>query len=170
MLKFIDDNDFLLIDKYKQNEDGSISWVCADGELTHSGIIREGMIRENGDETIDVWAKLQGKIESGEITIEGKSQEEIEAEQIAEFKSSREKLVSESVVTVSTGKSFDAHKDAITNLANSVIKHLGEPDDTVIKWSTADVGTGVMVDCTYAEIKEAHKLAVEYVEAVWGIE
>lgn len=169
MLKFINDNDFLLVDKYKQNEDGSIGWIYNDGNAVHSGFIREGMARVNGDEIIDVWAKLQGKIASKVVTVKGKTQDEINAEQIAEFKASREALISKSIVEVSTGKRFDANKDAITNLSNSVIKHIGEPEDTPINWSTADVGTGVMVECTYAEIKEAHKLAVEYVESVWGI-
>lgn len=47
MLKFIDENDFLLVDTYKENEDGSVSWVYdeGDGLPTHSGIIREGFKR-----------------------------------------------------------------------------------------------------------------------------
>lgn len=89
---------------------------------------------------------------------------------ISEFKASRQALVDNSIVTVSTGKSFDADEKSISRLLNSIIKHLHDTDDTVIKWSTADVDTGVMVDCTKAEIVEAHKLAVEYVEKVWSIE
>ena len=88
---------------------------------------------------------------------------------ISEFKASRQALVDKSIVTVSTGKSFDADEQSISRLLNSIIKHLHDADDTVIKWSTADVDTGVMVDCTKAEIVEAHKLAVEYVEQVWSI-
>ena len=44
MLKFIDENDFLKVDTFKENEDGSVSWVWDEGEglPTHSGIIREG--------------------------------------------------------------------------------------------------------------------------------
>lgn len=47
MLKFIDENDFLLVDTYKENEDGSVSWVYDEGEglPTHSGVIREGFKR-----------------------------------------------------------------------------------------------------------------------------
>lgn len=89
---------------------------------------------------------------------------------ISEFKASRQALVDNSIVTVSTGKSFDADEQSISRLLNSIIKHLHDNDDTIIKWSTADVSTGVMVDCTKAEIVEAHKLAVEYVEQVWSID
>lgn len=88
---------------------------------------------------------------------------------ISDFKASRQELVDNSIVTVSTGKSFDADEQSISRLLNSIIKHLHDTDDTVIKWSTADVDTGVMVDCTKAEIVEAHKLAVEYVEQVWAL-
>lgn len=45
MLKFIDENDFLLVDKYKQNDDGTVSWTYTDGDATHSGFLREGMTR-----------------------------------------------------------------------------------------------------------------------------
>jgi hypothetical protein len=88
---------------------------------------------------------------------------------ISEFKASRQALVDSSVVKVSTGKRFDADEQSISRLLNSIIKNLHDADDTIIKWSTADVDTGVMVDCTKAEIVEAHKLAVEYVEQVWSI-
>jgi hypothetical protein len=65
MLKFIDENDFLLVDTYKENEDGSVSWVYDEGEglPTHYGVIREGFKRftqdsDGSDKEIDVWAKL----------------------------------------------------------------------------------------------------------------
>lgn len=45
MLTFLNDNDFLLVDKYKQNEDGSVSWTYNDGNAVHSGFLREGMAR-----------------------------------------------------------------------------------------------------------------------------
>tara|TARA_A200000113_G_scaffold218982_1_gene227178 strand:- start:193 stop:798 length:606 start_codon:yes stop_codon:yes gene_type:complete len=99
MLEFIDENDFLLVDTYKENEDGSVSWVYDEGEglPTHSGVIREGFKRitpeqqgtedvvvgqdEEGnditeeqpkmvDVEIDVWAKLLEKETSGEIFIQ----------------------------------------------------------------------------------------------------
>jgi hypothetical protein len=99
MLKFIDESDFLLVDTYKENEDGSVSWVWDEGERlpTHSGIIREGFKRytqeQQGIETIvigqddegnditeeqpkmvdveiDVWAKLLEKETSGAIFIQ----------------------------------------------------------------------------------------------------
>lgn len=49
MLQFINEDDFLkegII--FKENEDGSVSWVWDEGEglPTHSGIIREGFIRK----------------------------------------------------------------------------------------------------------------------------
>ncbi len=61
MLNFIDENDFLLVDKYKQNDDGSINWTYSDGNATHSGFIREGMTRTiqvpDGTEQVKVGSK-----------------------------------------------------------------------------------------------------------------
>lgn len=99
MLKFIDENDFLLVDTFKENEDGSVSWVWDEGEglPTHSGVIREGFKRytqeqqgteevvvgqdEDGNDVIeeqpkmvdveiDVWAKLLEKESENVIFIQ----------------------------------------------------------------------------------------------------
>lgn len=45
MLKFIDESDFLKVDSFKENEDGSVSWTWDEGvdKPTHSGIIFEGL-------------------------------------------------------------------------------------------------------------------------------
>jgi hypothetical protein len=169
MLKFIDENDFLLVDKYKQNDDGSVGWIFVDGEVTHSGAIYEGMTRVEGEETIDIWAKLQAKVASNTIIVEGETQDEIDAKQIEAFKTSRNQLVSQSVVTTSTGKRFQGDKESVAIMLSTIIEHMDEPDDTIIEWSTEDVGTGIMVECTKAEIVEAHSLAVAYVRSVWGI-
>lgn len=60
MLKFIDENDFLLVDTFKENADGSVSWEYDEGEglPTHSGVIYEGFVRDiqlqTGTEEIQV--------------------------------------------------------------------------------------------------------------------
>ncbi|ENN99817.1 MULTISPECIES: DUF4376 domain-containing protein [Pseudoalteromonas] len=62
MLKFINENDFLLVDRYKQNEAGSIGWIYNDGNAVHSGFIREGMTRTiqvpDGTEQVKVGEKI----------------------------------------------------------------------------------------------------------------
>lgn len=92
MLKFIDENDFLLVDVFKENEDGTVMWVWNEGEglRTHSGMLFEGFIRvdENG-ETIDVWKNLIAlskaeKIKVQWLTDEDKTQIEAERQQQAE--------------------------------------------------------------------------------------
>lgn len=52
MLQFTNENDFLKVDTFKENEDGSISWVWDEGEglTTHSGVIREGFKRYTQEE------------------------------------------------------------------------------------------------------------------------
>lgn len=88
---------------------------------------------------------------------------------LTRFVQTRITLIDENIVTVSTGKKFDADEDSMNRLCNAVIKHLDKPDSHIVKWSTADVGTGVMVDCTKAEIVEAHGLATDYFGQVWDI-
>ncbi len=70
MLKFIDENDFLLVDKYKQNEDGSVSWVFKDGELTHSGCLFDGFTVKSVENDIDAWAILKELEKEKKITVE----------------------------------------------------------------------------------------------------
>ena len=99
MLQFIDENDFLKVDTFKENEDGTVAWVWNEGEglPTHSGIIREGFKRytqeqqgtedvvvgqddEGNDITeeqpvivaveIDVWGKFQELLSKEIITLE----------------------------------------------------------------------------------------------------
>lgn len=72
MLKFINDNDFLLADSYRQNEGGSVSWVYDEGEgkYTHSGVIFDGLIREvqvqDGTESVLVGTK---KVKIGQESV-----------------------------------------------------------------------------------------------------
>lgn len=80
---------------------------------------------------------------------------------ISNFRAKRQELIDNLVVTISTGKSFDANEKSIQRLTASVVSNLTKPDDFIIEWSTADVGTGIMVDCTKSEIKEALFLATE---------
>jgi len=88
---------------------------------------------------------------------------------LEKFVKTRVELIARNVVTVSSGKNFDADEASINRLGNAVIKHMHNPDNHIVKWSTADVPTGVMVDCTKAEIVEAHDLATDYFGDVWDV-
>lgn len=84
------------------------------------------------------------------------------------FRADRQGLLDEAVVSISTGKLFDADEQSIIRLSQALIRTEGLPDDSIIPWSTADVSTGVMVDCTRAEIKEAHTNAVDNMSLIWS--
>lgn len=86
------------------------------------------------------------------------------------FKASRQKMLDNAVVTISTGKSFDADELSINRMVNAILAAIDEPDTFIIKWSTADTGTGELVDCTLLELKEAHKLAMQNMASIWSIE
>lgn len=86
------------------------------------------------------------------------------------FKLRRQQQVDTAIVTVSTGKKFDADEVSITRIANAIIKHWDLGPTETLPWSTADVGTGVMVDITKAELIEAHGLATDAFAAAWAIE
>ena len=85
------------------------------------------------------------------------------------FKTERQKLIDNAKVTIASGKSFDADETSITRLANALIKHWDLEPTGIIPWSTAEVGAGEMVDCTKAEIIEAHQLATDNFAATWQI-
>lgn len=201
MLKFIDEADFLLVDTFKENEDGSVSWRYYEEATAkkHSGDIFDGFTRTktvgsgteqvqvgtdaDGNpvfetqptfttETIDVWQTMLNKEQSGEIFIQWRTQEDKDAadaeQQIQAFKASRQKLMDEAVVTTSDGNQYDADETSISRMANAIIA-AQEEDVTALEWSLADTGTGVMTSVTLADIKEAHKLAVQNMGSIWSI-
>jgi hypothetical protein len=88
---------------------------------------------------------------------------------LEKFVKTRVELIARNVVTVSTGKRFDADEDSINRLCNAKVKHIDKPDNHIVMWSTADVGTGVMIECTKAEIVEAHTLATDFFGEVWDV-
>lgn len=96
-----------------------------------------------------------------------KTAEQINEEaKLSNFKSNRQSQLDSAIVTVSTGKSFDADEKSITRLHNA-ITYIKEHSVAEIPWSTADVDSGVMVACSADEIIEAHRLAVENMTALW---
>ena len=99
-----------------------------------------------------------------------KTAEKIEEEaKLSNFKSNRQSQLDSAIVTTSSGKSFDADEKSITRLHNA-ITYIDKHNATSIPWSTADVGSGIMVDCTSDEIIEAHRLAVENMTSLWTLE
>jgi len=175
MLKFIDENDFLLVDTYKENEDGSVSWVYNEGEglPTHSGVIRQGFTRLGSDDnTIDIWQNLLTKEQSGEIYIQRLTQENRDSiaqqEQVDQFKASRQQLLDSAIVTTSNSNQYDADEQSISRMANAILA-AQRKGITDIQWSLADTPTGVMTDVTLADLEEAHELAVENMASIWSI-
>ncbi len=175
MLKFIEESDFLKVDTFKENEDGSISWMWDEGEglPTHSGVIREGFKRkDSAGNTIDVWQTLLAKEQSGEIYIQRLTQENRDSiaqqEQVDQFKASRQQLLDIAVVTTSNGNKYDADEQSISRMANAILA-AQRKDLTNIQWSLADTPTGVMTDVTLADLEEAHELAVENMASIWSI-
>lgn len=96
--------------------------------------------------------------------------EVLEPYKVTIFKLQRQSQIDNAVVQISTGKTFDADELSITRMANALIKHWQLNEDDTIPWSTADVATGVMVECTKAEIVEAHSLATDHFATTWGID
>ncbi|RUO44983.1 hypothetical protein [Idiomarina aquatica] len=86
-----------------------------------------------------------------------------------QFKQSRQEQLDNAVVTTQSGKEFDADEASMSRMVNALTAASDEPDTVIIPWSLANDGTGVMTDCTKAEIKEAHRLAVENMAAIWSV-
>jgi len=96
--------------------------------------------------------------------------EVLEPYKVTIFKLQRQSQIDNAVVEISTGRKFDADELSITRMANALIKHWQLNEDDIIPWSTADVATGVMVECTKAEIVEAHSLATDHFATAWNID
>lgn len=85
------------------------------------------------------------------------------------FKSDRSEKMRRAKITISSGKKFDADEQSITRLNNAINAARNENADFIIQWSTADVGTGEMIDCTKSELEEAHTKAVKNMAVIWKI-
>lgn len=83
------------------------------------------------------------------------------------LKLKRSQAVEALKVITSTGKTFDADQLSILRLNTAVNKLLLEPDLQKLPWSTDDMPTGQMVDCTREEIFEAFKLATDQFTENW---
>lgn len=173
-ITFINEDDFLKVDKFKEHQSGAVEWSFTDEKgAVHSGVIREDFTRkdDNGN-TVDVWQKLLEKEQSGEIFIQRLTQEDkdniAQQEQVAQFKHSRQHLLDTAIVTTSSSNQYDADEQSISRMANAILaaQRRGVND---IKWSLADTPTGVMTDVTLTDLEEAHELAVENMASIWSI-
>jgi hypothetical protein len=89
------------------------------------------------------------------------SQAEIDAQALADFKASRTLAVSQIVVTTTSGKTFDGNEEAQNRMARAVAA--GASTETT-QWLLAD---NTVATVTYAEIKEALRLAGLEQTALW---
>jgi len=174
MLTFINEEDFSKVDSYKEKQDGSIDWEYTINGNTHSGSIYEGLTRKDPDgNTINVWQSMLNKEQAGEIFIQWLTQEDKDAiateQQIQAFKSNRQKLLDSAVVTTSNSNQYDADEASISRMANAILA-AQDAGISELSWSLADTGTGVMTSVTLADIKEAHRLAVQNMASIWSVE
>ncbi|MEC8230464.1 MAG: hypothetical protein VX061_03390 [Pseudomonadota bacterium] len=59
MLEFINESDFLKVERFAELEDGSVSWAYSDEAGTYSGVIRREFERKiEGKGRVDVWQAL----------------------------------------------------------------------------------------------------------------
>ena len=90
------------------------------------------------------------------------------------FRMERQQLLDNAIVTISTGKSFHADEISKTRMSDAVkaceLVGLTDSDLLPYGWSTADVPTGIMVEITLSELKEAFVASVLKMSEVWSIE
>lgn len=98
MLQFIKENDFLKVDSFRENQDGTVAWTWSEGagKPTHSGVIYNGLTRTDENETeIDIWQTMLTKEANSEIYIQwlsAEQREEIQAEIDAKAAAQQERL------------------------------------------------------------------------------
>lgn len=140
------------LSNYRYNRVGGID---ADRELSNGEIVPYTL---SSDEVENI----------GDVYIEEYQENPLAA--INRFKSSRQKMLDDAIVKISSGKSFDADELSINRMVNAILAAISQDDSFIIKWSTADTGAGELVDCTLAELKEAHKLSMENMASIWSRE
>ena len=175
MLKFDNESDFLKVNTFKENKDGSVSWHWYEGAglSSHEGVIdKDSRAPDPEGNIIDVWQKLLDKELAGEISIQRLTQDDrdtiAQQDQINQFKANRQYLLDNAIVTTSSGNKYDADEQSISRMANAILAAQRRGVNE-IKWSLADTPTGVMTDVTLADLEEAHELAVENMARIWSI-
>jgi hypothetical protein len=99
-----------------------------------------------------------------------RTSEQIIAERdVSLFRSSRQRLIDESVVETTSQKKFDANELAQNRMSNALmaLTIAGKSDSDTLHWSLADTASGVATEITVAELKEAYVRAVENMAAIW---
>ena len=109
------------------------------------------------------------EIEGVEVAISHFDLEDYQADvQVSDFRSQRQQLLDNAIVTTSLGNQYDADEQSISRMANAILA-AQRRGVTNIKWSLADTPTGVMTDLTLADLEEAHELAVENMASIWSV-
>lgn len=108
MLKFIEEGDFLKVDTFKENDDGSVQWFYQNS----NGTLKDGFTRttqdENGEEiVIDVWAKYCELRDNGTITVQPVPQAELDAIAAEQAKQAQDALKR-------TGAEINGHTISLT--------------------------------------------------------
>lgn len=85
-----------------------------------------------------------------------------------EFRANRQQALANAVVTTTAGNQYDADEQSISRMANRLLSISAEPATYPVQWSMADTPTGVMTTTTKADLAEAHRLAVENMDAIWS--
>lgn len=88
--------------------------------------------------------------------------------ELNEFRARRQAAIENAVVTTKKGNQYDADEQSISRMANRLLSISAEPATYSVLWSMADTPTGVMTSTTKADLAEAHRMAVENMDAIWS--
>lgn len=147
----------------EQVEPDLINWSFTENNSRTSGQFIRGQQEFDDCQQLAVFVPLNMDEYNAKLEA-AKKQEDLD-----NFRNQRENEVSALKVTISTGKTFDADEPSISRMTGRVVSYIGAPDDFVVKWSTADVPTGFMIDVTLGELKEALRMATDQVTDSWSV-
>lgn len=104
--------------------------------------------------------KVNGKRQFKIVAIPEPTQEELEAQALAEAKQERAEEVSKITVEVD-GLIFDGDEDSQTRMARTITasQALGLPEDSTISWAMADTNANKVEQVTIAQLSKALYLA-----------
>ena len=104
--------------------------------------------------------KYNGKRRFKIVAIPEPTQEELDAQALAQAKSERAEAVAKIVVEVD-GMKFDGDEDSQTRMARTITasQALGLPEDSTISWAMADTNANKVEQVTIAQLSKALYLA-----------
>ena len=124
--------------------------------------------RDKQNKIVSTYARKQHEgqefISDEDLAIEQEPERALEA-----FKSNRQSLINNSIVTIESGLKFNGNEIAMGRMLGKLHRLRNAPVGSQLNWVLADSKTGVKTLILKSDLTEAYDLAADYIDRVWGV-